>query len=766
MNRLFVVVSVVLLLAGGAVAASLATREHHADEPGGESADGGSTAVEGGAAEPPAAFDPFTVDLSPKGSAPEPIEDEKALLLFRADLEKNAFFGTRRLWELQNELAEQAEDPILLVRLGSELLKAGKNEDAYAACLRGRIAGQKAPPYDGFGVHATWRLALTALRKAEAENCVAQHFPESCIFPLQDRAVHRAPLGAKRSRVHLIEHLDEPELADLEMWRSRWILNVVGTALNDWPGSVPEEHRLPFDPFTAEGPLARYPNVAKEVGFEGNFIPGGSLVVDDFTGDGHSDVLTCGWLPTSRMRLFINDGAGQFEEELYGIGLQDQRGGIGLHQADYDNDGDLDVFVVRGGQPDPDETPVVDDGRLARNSLLRNDGTGKFTDVTLEAGLGEHFAPYSAAAWADFDGDGLVDLYVATQSDANRYHDQLFKNAGDGTFEDVTVLMGVENARHAMAAVWGDYDDDGDPDLFIANYGSLDRLYRNDGDHFIDIASNLGIEGESRSHGAWWLDADADGRLDLLVTSYGVAPGEAAADIFGKPIGGPTPHLFLNRASLGFVEVTADWGLDRVWMSWSGNVGDVDGDGFEDFYLGTGGIDFDALFPNVMLRNDGGKRFEDVTVAGGFGHLQKASGVAFADLDADGDREVLVRAGGCFEADGFVNVLFENPGTQGNKWVTLILEGTRSNRSGIGARLTIRVRNAEAEGQRSITRWVSSGGSYGSSPLRAEIGLGRCERIESIEVRWPGGNTETFKEVPLDAIVRLVEGKGSPERVQ
>ena len=127
--------------------------------------------------------------------------------------------------------------------------------------------------------------------------------------------------------------------------------------------------------------------------------------------------------------------------------------------------GNTDVFVVRGGQPDPEETPEENDGRLARNSLLRNLGGGTFQDVTLAAGLGYAFAPWSTAAWADYDLDGDLDLYVGVQGDDARYPDRLYRNNGDGTFADVAPKLGIDNGRHCMGAVWGDYDDDGDPDL-------------------------------------------------------------------------------------------------------------------------------------------------------------------------------------------------------------------------------------------------------------------------------------------------------------
>jgi hypothetical protein len=260
------------------------------------------------------------------------------------------------------------------------------------------------------------------------------------------------------------------------------------------------------------------------------------------------------------------------------------------------------------------------------------------------------------------------------------------------------------------------------------------------------------------------MDADGDGRLDLWVTAYGADPGEAAASAFGRSRGGPTTHLYLNRLPLPFEDVSSTWGLGAVTLSWSGNAGDIDGDGFEDFYLGTGGIGFDALFPNVVWRNVGGKGFVDAQLATGMGHLQKASAVALGDVDGDGDRDVLVRAGGCYPADGFVNALFQNPG-HGNHWLTLRLEGRKANRAALGARVSVRVALADGT-ERTIRRWVTSGGSYGASTLRVELGLGKAASIRAVHVRWPGGSDEAFTGLDLDRAYRLVEGShtGAPIR--
>jgi hypothetical protein len=186
------------------------------------------------------------------------------------------------------------------------------------------------------------------------------------------------------------------------------------------------------------------------------------------------------------------------------------------------------------------------------------------------------------------------------------------------------------------------------------------------------------------------------------------------------------------------------------------NYGDLDNDGFLDCYFGTGMPDMRTLLPNRMFRNDGGQRFQDVTFSGDFGSLQKGHGISFGDLDDDGDQDIHQVLGAAFEGDAYENVLLENPG-HGNHWVTLYVEGVRSNRDAMGARLRVRV-NSASVGERDIYVTVGTGGSFGSSPLRQEIGLGDAVAIAHVEVTWPAtGIRQIFGKLELDRAYRLRE---------
>jgi len=207
-----------------------------------------------------------------------------------------------------------------------------------------------------------------------------------------------------------------------------------------------------------------------------------------------------------------------------------------------------------------------------------------------------------------------------------------------------------------------------------------------------------------------------------------------------------------------FVDVTEKSGLAHVVLAMGANHGDLDGDGWLDIRVGTGAPSYSTAVPNRTFRNRDGRSFVDVTTATGTGHLQKGHAVVFADIDDDGDVDLLENIGGFVTGDAFNRVLFENPG-QGNEWVRLELTGTRSNRAAIGARLRLVVESADGS-VREIHRVVGTGGSFGASPLAQHVGVGRARTIRLLEVRWPFGEgaTQTFRDLPLRRLVEIREG--------
>jgi hypothetical protein len=601
-------------------------------------------------------------------------------------------------------------------------------------------------------VHANL-LALkgvAALRRGEIENCVACVGPSSCIFPISPDAVHQFKDGSREAVGWFTRYLDERP-GDLGV---RWLLNIAYMTLGESPEKVPAKHLIPPEVYRSRIETGRFENVATLAGLDsrGPNMLGGSAF-DDFTGDGRPDILVISGDWDKGGSLFVNQGDGTFKDQGASAGLADQRMSVNLAHADFDNDGDLDVVVLRGGWESP-----------YRLSLLRNNGNGVFDDVTVPAALGEPIASQSAA-WGDYDNDGLLDLYVAGE-----YHDRnatpanlgrLYRNRGNGTFENVAGKAGVQNERWAKGVAWGDYDDDGHIDLYISNMNGPNRLYRNQGDGtFKDVAPELGLTEPESSFSCWFWDYDNDGRLDLFVTGFNASLQDIVANMLGEPAKGERPRLYRNLGPEGFKDVTAQAGLDRVTLPMGSNFADIDNDGFLDVFLATGRPPYSILIPDLMFKNVEGRRFVDVTTATGTGHLQKGHGVSFADLDNDGDLDLFVQVGGQTPGDKAHNVLFRNPG-HGLHSLQVTLVGTHSNRSAIGALVRAEVAS-RGNVSRTIHRMVSGGSSFGGNSLVVSLGLGESTSVKSLAIVWPGGKpVQTFYDVPGDRAITVVEGSES-----
>jgi hypothetical protein len=660
--------------------------------------------------------------------------------------EDNPALGDARLRRLREQLPQASintrKRARLLRQIGVQELKLGNNSEAAELLQQSYQLGLDLDPaLPAAEISATlFQLSLAHLRLGEVQNCAESHTSQSCLFPIEGAGVHRLPLGSSLAIEHLLLLLDR----DPGNLPARWILNIAYMTLGRYPDEVPTDYLIPPAAFESEEAFPRFHEVAADLSLDVMSLAGG-VITDDFDGDGLLDVMVSEWSPAGSLRYFRNRGDGHFDDRTEEAGLAGIYGGLNIIQTDYDNDGDLDVFVMRGGWL----------GKAGRhpNSLLQNDGHGRFTDVTFAAGLAEIHFPTQTAAWADFDNDGDLDLYVGNEA----YPNQLFRNSGDGHFEDVAIEMGVADRSYTKAVVWGDYDGDGFPDLYVSNFKRPNRLFHNlAGKGFVDVAKDLGVNLPKNSFPAWFWDFNNDGALDLYVSSYVMKVGDVAADYLGLPVTAELDRLYQGDGKGGFREVSREQNLHRITQPMGSNFGDLDNDGFLDFYLGTGYPAYESLMPNLMFRNRRGQGFSDVSKAGGFGHLQKGHGVAFADLDHDGDQDVVLEVGGWLAGDAFGNALFENPGF-GHHFVVLKLRGTRSNRAAMGAAIKLEI--IEDGVRRSIHRWVGSGGSFGASPLRQHIGVGDATKIERIEIYWPTtGDRQVFEDVAVDRFYEITEG--------
>ena len=502
-------------------------------------------------------------------------------------------------------------------------------------------------------------------------------------------------------------------------------------------------------------------------------VNGNGAAFFDFDNDGDLDLLVVNGATLETFKqggnpmvaLYENDGHGAFDDVTAGRGLDTRGWGMGTCVADYDNDGFQGVYVTAFGP----------------NVLFRNNGDGTFTDVTAAAGVGEtHWG--SNCAFGDYDRDGQVDLYVANyltfddeqvpkRGDAAgcRYMgievacgqvglpgepDTLYRNNGDGTFTDVTEAAGVHGPEYyGFGVVFADLNDDGWPDIYVANDSEPNLLFYNNGDGTFSedgLVAGAALSATGREQAGMGVDAgdyDGNGHLDLVVThfseDYSTLYESSDAGFFSDVssaagIMGPTlPHLGWG---VGFIDIDND-GLLDIFIANGHVVPEVDRQGLATTYLQR----------NQLFRNQGNKRFRDVTdeVGGGLSIEKSSRGAAFGDYDNDGDIDVLV-----------VNLndrpsLLRNDTTGDHHWVTLRLEGTESNRDGIGAKVTIEA-NA-----RTHTAEVRSGGSYLShNDMRVHFGLGDADRVTRLEIRWPSGLVETADTLQVDRFYVAREGHG------
>jgi hypothetical protein len=581
-------------------------------------------------------------------------------------------------------------------------------------------------------------LGSAYLHRAEMKNGLYTDPGDRCIFPPRNPHEHFADMTDSKLAIEYFLKYLKGKPDDLEV---KWQLNLAYLTLGEYPSGVPPEYRITApEEFNPAESIGRFEDVAPAAGLALKQIAGGMLV-EDLENNGLLDVLTSGYGSCDHLHYFHNNGDGTFADASDRAGLSKIPAGENFFQADFNNDGCIDVLVLRGGWQSP--FPL---------SLLKNNCDGTFTDVAQQSGLGDLFAT-QAAVWADIDNDGWVDLFVGNEKGPS----QLYRNKGDGTFENISTAAGIDRSAFSKAVVSADYDGDGYPDFFVSNMFGKNFLYRNNRNNtFTEVAEAAGVAPSYADFEAWFFDYDNDGWPDLFVASDYGSIDETMRTYLKLPHNGNPLKLYKNMRDGTFKDVTASVGLDKVYMPMGANFGDVDNDGFLDIYLGTGSAEYASLVPNVLLRNKAGKTFVDISASSGTGELHKTHAISFADLENRGHEDIVVEMGGAVPSDAHPVRVFRNPGNN-NHWINVKLRGVKTNRSAIDAKVKVVVENHDHTEQ-AFYREVGSGGAWGASPLAQEIGLGNAERIKTIEIYWPvSKTTQIFKDVPMDEFIDIEE---------
>jgi hypothetical protein len=587
---------------------------------------------------------------------------------------------------------------------------------------------------------------ILELRLGEYANCNENHNADSCLFPLKGGAIHSKKEGALAAMKSFQSFLEtEPDNEHI-----RWLLNIAAMAAGKHK-LVPKQWFLPENIVGGTQKFPRFPDIGGAIGLQKKQTGGGSVLVDDINGDGLLDILLSPRLDCLGLIYLENDGKGAFTDKSESSGLSSQIGVTNAILADFDNNGTPDLYLMRGGWQERIEPRVY-------NSLLKNMGDGKFTDITQAAGLRTSWNASVSGNWVDFDQDGWIDLFVCNEG----REVELFRNV-EGKFQEQAKKLGINSKATCKGSAWGDVNGDHWPDLFIGNYASENKLYLNEaGKKFREDDQPLLKSEPTLVFTSMFFDFENDGDLDLFTVAYNRDTKEYVRFLLNKPFTGEASRLFLNDGKGKFTN--AEVGLPKFTLGMGANYGDFNGDGWLDLYIGTGSISLGDLAPNIALLNNKGKVFSEITSSIGMGNLQKGHGVAFADVENRGRQDVAHILAGTFGGDTYYPSFYKNPGFQ-TRWLTLRLEGTKSNRSAIGAK--IRVRFMENGRTREVFKQVGPGGSFGSNPLRAEFGLGKASRILEVEIRWPHHESPVslLKNPPLDSILAVKEGQESFQRV-